>query len=155
MAPRLALLGPALTLLGALYAADSPLYPIRSGRQFGFIDRTGKVVIPPRFDRVNEFQEGLAVVWIGSQAGYIDVTGNLVIQPQYSTATDFEQGRALVSRDGKYSVIDSKGAVVAVIPYRVLGDFSGGLAVVQRPREGLHAFRRRLYRPERQGGHRA
>src|ERR1017187_9240722 len=102
MTSGLMLLGSALALLGSPYAADSPLYPIRNGRQLGFIDRTGKVGISPRFDKVNEFQEGVAVVWIGSKAGYIDVSGNLVIQPQYSSASDFEQGRDLVSRDGKY-----------------------------------------------------
>ncbi|MCW5978366.1 MAG: WG repeat-containing protein [Bryobacteraceae bacterium] len=124
-----------LLLLAAL-AADSPLYPIREGRQFGFIDRTGKVVIAPRFDRVAGFREGLAAVWVGSQGGYINPAGETVIQPQYSTLTDFEEGRALVSKDGKYSVIDAKGKLVADIPYRVLGDYSAGLAVVQRAREG-------------------
>jgi len=115
-------------------AAQSALFPIRNGRQFGFIDRTGRVVIPAKFDRVEEFQENRAIVWSGSSAGYIDPSGSLVIPANYSTATSFEQGRALVSREGKYSVIDTQGKTVAEIPYRVLGDFSDGLAVVQRAR---------------------
>ncbi|HEU0119283.1 MAG TPA: WG repeat-containing protein [Bryobacteraceae bacterium] len=117
-------------------AAQPVLFPIRVGRQSGFIDRTGRVVIPPRFDQAEEFQEDRAVVWIGSQAGYINTAGELVIPAIYTTAKAFTDGRALVSRDGKYSVIDRTGKTVAEIPYRVLGDYSDGLAVVQRARSG-------------------
>ncbi|MEO6758803.1 MAG: WG repeat-containing protein [Saprospiraceae bacterium] len=117
-------------------AAQPALFPIRNGRQFGFIDRAGKVVIPPKFDRVEEFRENRSVVWIGSNAGYIDPAGRLVIPAVFSTATSFEEGRAVVSRDGKYSVIDTQGKTIAEIPHRVMGDYSSGLAVVQRARAG-------------------
>src|SRR3954447_13271666 len=52
---------------------------------FGFIDRTGKVVIPLQFDNALPFSDGLAPVWIGggTQWGYIDRTGKKVIQPQF------------------------------------------------------------------------
>jgi len=125
-----------LLALSITLAAQPALYPIRNGRQFGFIDRSGKVVIPPKFDRVEEFRDNRSVVYIGSNAGYIDPTGHVVIPAVFSTASNFEQGRALVSRDGKYSVIDTQGKTIAEIPYRVLGDYSAGLAVVQRPRSG-------------------
>ncbi len=125
-----------LFLAAASLFAQSPLFVIRNGRQFGFIDRTGRVVVPPKFDRAEEFHENRAAVYVGSNAGYIDPSGRLVIPAIYSTTTPFEQGRALVSRDGKYSVIDLQGNTVAEIPYRVLGDYSDGLAVVQQPRSG-------------------
>jgi hypothetical protein len=127
----------ALALILATSAAGQPvdqLFPIREGRQFGFINRSGTVVIPPQYDAVNEFHEGLARVYLGSQAGYIDTKGKLVIPAKWSTAGDFEQGRALVSNEGKYSIIDKQGKVVAEIPHRVLGEFHGGLAVIQRAR---------------------
>jgi hypothetical protein len=123
----------AVTLVAAADPSEA-LFRIRQGRQFGFIDRGGKVVIPPQYASVNDFSEGLARVYLGSQAGYIDTKGKLVIPAKYSTAGDFEQGRALVMNDGKYSIIDKSGKVVAEIPHRVLGEFHGGLAVVQRAR---------------------
>lgn len=126
-----------LVVVVAASAADQAadvLFPIREGRQFGFINRGGSVMIPPQYDSVNDFREGLARVYLGSQAGYIDTRGKLVIPAKWSTAGDFEQGRALVSSEGKYSIIDKQGKVVAEIPYRVLGEFHGGLAVVQRAR---------------------
>lgn len=117
-------------------AAQPDLYPIRNGRQSGFINRSGKVVIPPKYDRVEEFRESRAVVYIGSNAGYIDPAGQLLIPAVFSTATPFEQGRAIVSKEGKYSVIDLQGKTVAEVPHRVMGDYSAGLVVVQRARAG-------------------
>jgi hypothetical protein len=128
---RLLLFAFSLTL-----AAQPALYPIRAGRQFGFINRSGKVVIPPKYDRVEEFRENRAVVYIGSNAGYIDPAGQLVIPAVFSTATPFEQGRAIVSKEGKYSVLDTQGKTVAEVPHRVMGDYSAGLVVVQRARVG-------------------
>lgn len=115
-------------------AEPDALFRIREGRKIGFIDRTGKVVIAPKFETAEDFQEGLARVYVGAEAGFIDRTGKFVIKPVYATATNFEGGRSLVSKDGKYSLIDKQGNTVAEIPYRVLGDFHAGLATVQRPR---------------------
>jgi len=115
-------------------AEPNALFRIREGRKIGFIDRTGKVVIAPKFETAEDFVEGLARVYVGAEAGFVDRSGKFVIQPVYSTATNFENGRSLVSKDGKYSLIDKQGNTVAEIPYRVLGDFHAGLATVQRPR---------------------
>lgn len=123
------------TLLAALLtAAEDPLFRIREGRQFGFINRSGVVVIAPQFSSVEEFHDGLARVYLGSQAGFIDRTGKLVIPAKYSTATSFDQGRAIVSAEGKYSIIDKQGKTVADIPHRVMAEFHDGLVVVQRAR---------------------
>lgn len=115
-------------------AEADPLFRIREGRKVGFINRAGKVVIPPKFETAEDFSEGLARIYVGSEAGFIDRTGKFVIPPIYATATNFENGRSLVSKEGKYSLIDKQGKTIAEIPYRVLGDFHAGLATVQRPR---------------------
>ncbi|PYU98915.1 MAG: hypothetical protein DMG10_26845 [Acidobacteria bacterium] len=53
-------------------AADSP--------RCGFIDRSGKYAINPRFESVQEFKNGLAIVFESkdSTASYIDRTGHVV-----------------------------------------------------------------------------
>ena len=49
----------------------------------GYIDSTGKTIIPLRFDDARGFSDGLAAVQVGGQWGYIDTLGTFVIQPQF------------------------------------------------------------------------
>jgi len=69
--------------------------------KWGFIDRTGEVVISPQFDGFGffseRFSEGLAAVATGSKCGYIDKTGKFVINPQYDAGSSFVGGVARVS----------------------------------------------------------
>jgi hypothetical protein len=54
------------------------LYPFLRGGKWGYIDRSGTVVIEPGFDEAAEFLDGLARVKVGGKPGYIDRTGNFV-----------------------------------------------------------------------------
>src|SRR5438552_1932761 len=44
------------------------------GSKYGFIDRSGKVIIKPQFDLTFQFSEGLAAIQIKGKWGYIDKT---------------------------------------------------------------------------------
>src|SRR5580692_11670283 len=57
--------------------------------QSGFIDRTGKFIIPPKFDYAAEFVEGMGVVQLNGKYGYINKHGKLVVKPQFDNAFDF------------------------------------------------------------------
>ena len=107
------------------------LYPIREGRKFGFINRAGAVVVPPRYDAVGDCREGRVRVTTGQLSGYIDYAGREVVPPKYDTAGDFRDGRAVVRVSDKYSLIDPAGKLIAEIPFRVLGEFHQGLLRVQ------------------------
>jgi hypothetical protein len=54
------------------------LAAVRSAKQWGFIDKTGKSVINPQFDEVKPFSQGLAQVTVGGRIGYIDPAGKFV-----------------------------------------------------------------------------
>src|SRR5215472_13961814 len=75
-----------------------PLFPVVEHGRWGYIDQTGRIVIPPQFDGADPFSEGLAQVWIGGKVGYIDTTGQIVIAPQYDphvgASPGFSEGRA-------------------------------------------------------------
>ena len=51
-------------------------YAAKKDGKFGYIDRTGEMIIPPQFDRAMGFVEGLGRVGIGDKHGYIDKTGS-------------------------------------------------------------------------------
>ncbi|MDX2107356.1 MAG: WG repeat-containing protein [Candidatus Melainabacteria bacterium] len=74
-------------------------------RWWGYIDKTGKILIEPKFHTAACFSEGLAKVSIidskdpnKTLVGFIDKTGNFVIQPQYAEATSFSEGVAAVRK---------------------------------------------------------
>ena len=113
---------------------DSDWYP--SGGKWGYIDKTGKFVIEPRFDGAEDFSEGLAPVKLGDKWGYIDKTGKLVIKRQFDYTGAFSEGLALVEvvdktvgpefgyigKTGKYAINQQFGDAFG---------FSGGLAWVR------------------------
>lgn len=55
--------------------------------QWGFIDKTGKQVIPPQYQEVRSFSEGVAGVMKDGVWGFIDKNGNTVIDFQYPDET--------------------------------------------------------------------
>lgn len=106
-------------------------------RKFGYIDKTGSLVIPLEYNWAdNNFINGLARVEKDGKYGYIDKTGKLVIPLEYDWAGNFSDGLAVVYKndaDGnrKYGNIDTTGTVVP-LDYDYVGPFSDGLARVQK-----------------------
>jgi hypothetical protein len=63
---------------------DNGLARVCSNRKCGYIDKTGKIVIPLKFDdAAQKFRDGLAWVKIGERRGFIDKTGKVAIPPRY------------------------------------------------------------------------
>lgn len=90
------------------------LYPASrrevEGIKYGYIDSSGKVIIPVKFDFAEDFQENaLVIVRIDDKAGVIDEKGKYVIQPKYSDIQPFKEGRSIVADNQKYKVIDENG----------------------------------------------
>jgi len=81
--------------------------------QYGYIDETGRWVIPARFQFADSFEGGLALAKFGDKFGYINRKGEWVIEPRYSQAHRFNTGRATVKKDGKWVYIDSTDKVVS------------------------------------------
>src|SRR5262245_41153462 len=121
---------------------DSALFPIQQGDRWGYIDRSGKIVIEPRFREADEFSEGLAAVELTGRWGFIDASGKVVVEPQYSWANRFSEGLARVrigaERYGKWGFIDRSGQMVIEPQFvDVIGggdglyDFHDGFAVIE------------------------
>jgi len=61
-----------LTLLSTqIKAKEEVLYPIEINEKYGYIDKLGKEVVPPKFDEAQEFSEGLAAVKFGHKWGLL------------------------------------------------------------------------------------
>jgi hypothetical protein len=100
----------------------------------GYIDRTGRIVISPRFDEYNnlngEFHNGrLAIGW--GRGGYADTTGRRVT-PAFASGSDFSEGLAAVAltSGGAHGYIDTGGRMVIQPRFEKAEVFSEGLAAV-------------------------
>ena len=62
---------------------------VKLNNKWGFIDKTGKEVIPLIYDEVRDFSEGLACVKLNSKYGFIDGKGKEVVPFMYDYARSF------------------------------------------------------------------
>jgi hypothetical protein len=86
------------SLLGAAFAgaAQEVGIPPTSTVRYGFIDATGKMVIPAAYEKAYKFSAGLAAVKTGDKWGFIDKTGKMAIEPRFAAADFFSEGLARV-----------------------------------------------------------
>lgn len=116
----------------------------RESNKYGFIDKTGKLVIPYQFDDVYNFSDGLARVYNSrtQKYGFIDKTGKLVIPYDFYGALDFSYGLARVatgveaSSNKKCGYIDKTGKLVIPYKYSQAVSFVDGRASVISEDEG-------------------
>src|SRR5699024_4412353 len=83
-------------------ADDAPrLFPVQVGRQWGFIDRSGKAVIAPQYQLADDFHEGLAAVQVDGLYGFINSAGAMTIEPQFASVNRFAEGLVAVQPAGE------------------------------------------------------
>ncbi|MBC7930102.1 MAG: WG repeat-containing protein, partial [Rubrivivax sp.] len=113
--------------------------PSGQERKYGYMDKTGRVVIPPQFHASGHFSEGLAWIEVLKESkwlyGFIDKTGKIVIEPQFVfQPRDFVDGLAKVMGQQSVGFIDRTGSFRIMVEYEQSDDFfSEGLlaAVIQ------------------------
>jgi hypothetical protein len=117
---------------------SSNLIRVRTGEvtdnlhvKWGFVDSTGRKVIPSKFNDVADFSEGLARAKEADLWGYILSDGDYLIIPQFKDARDFKDGYARVNVDGKWGVIDKKGTWICNPAFHYLGEFFDGVAAAE------------------------
>jgi hypothetical protein len=90
--------------------------------KYGFIDKTGREVVPPKYDDANSFSWGMARVvvnlvrsewddfmWDSWEWRFIDKTGKEVILPKDAWVRDISEGMVTIALDGKWGFISLSG----------------------------------------------
>ena len=104
---------------------------------WGYLDKTRKMAIPPQYESAGEFHDGLAPVRVKGKWGFIDQTGKMVIPPQFASPrlaeghSQFQDGLAWVETYSKWGYIDKAGNMVIPPQFDGADGFSDGLARVQ------------------------
>jgi hypothetical protein len=83
---------------------------IRMNGVWGYVDRSGRMVIPPQFEWSRQFSEGVvSATDKDHREGYIDLQGKWAIAPQFDAAFSFVNGVAAVYDGHKTYGIDHSG----------------------------------------------
>lgn len=149
-----------LTTAGASLASAQEFnsdnwFPVYVNGKAGYIDRTGKIVLEPKFDGASYFSEGLArvsfgrdtIITEGFNQGFIDENGKVVIEPKWDAVSHFSEGLACVKiggdvvkpvgmsitkNRGRYAFIDKTGKEVIKLNDASCRSFSEGLASFEK-----------------------
>ncbi|HEV2859869.1 MAG TPA: WG repeat-containing protein [Pyrinomonadaceae bacterium] len=156
---RIVLLVLVLSGVGQARGQAAGLRPVKENGKWGYADRSGHMVITPRFDEAGEFADGLAKVGVvdvklpavvgkpNVRWGYIDESGRDVVALRYYVLRDFAEGlaaaavldagevEAMVPGRGRranlrWGYVDRQGREVIAPRFFEAGDFSEGLAAV-------------------------
>ncbi len=152
------------SFVGAQEKQSKALFKIKVDEKYGFIDKSGNIVIEPQFQGVYDFSDGLAKIYTSGEfnTAYIDETGKVVIEPKFDIGSNFSEGFAWVGFDpekkpykiGKLTLytsqsshsfnynigfIDKTGKFITEPVFTFAGNFSEGLAFV-RTKENKFGF---------------
>ena len=113
--------------------------------KWGYVDKSGKVVVPYSFPDADRFSEGLAAVvppadgqgaggavasGTGKKWGYVDKSGAMTVKPQFDYAWRFSEGLGRVLVGEKHGYVDKTGKMAIEPTVDTAWEFSKGLARV-------------------------
>lgn len=89
--------------------------------------------ISGRYDKIGNFNNGIAIVHKGNFVGAINSDGNEIIKPEYDRITGFgKDGIAYTHKRDLVGLIDNTGKVIVDNQYDLIGHFKGNNAVVRK-----------------------
>lgn len=116
--------------------------------KWGYIDRTGKIVIKPGVDAPWHFHGGVAQVRIDGRWTLVNRAGERIVPqftfflgsteitvPGFESMLAFSEGLAAVEYNRKWGYIDQAGSVVIPLTFKEASSFSEGLAAVKTGEE--------------------
>jgi len=106
-------------------AFSEGLAAVEKEGKWGYVNRAGNMVIPPKFDTPGSFANGLASAKLGDRTGFIDKSGKFAFSLAFDYAPGFLQGDeesnlfiapGTVSRfwtaDQKFGYVNTSGRVI-------------------------------------------
>jgi hypothetical protein len=86
---------------------------VKKDHKWGYIDTTGNIVIPIKFNEVENFSDNLARVRKERKWGLYDNTGREIIKPTFDYIGPFINGKAKVAIDAEVYYMNTEGVRVA------------------------------------------
>lgn len=99
------------SILKEMQLNDLVLIPIEKNERIGFADTTGKIIIDPMYDEVNDFKEGLSIVHKNDSVYFINKENVNTIGRIFVDALPFRNGLAPVKVNNTWFLIDRLGEI--------------------------------------------
>jgi WG containing repeat len=115
-----------------MWGYSEGLAVVENSGQWGYIDRTGRVVIPLQFKYAGNFEDGIAKVLLGDKYFFIDKTGTRVTS-EFDGVFEFHEDLAAVMVGKSVGYIRRDGSFALPAQYHSASgiDFSEGVAAVR------------------------
>ena len=123
------------------YCSDGLIRVAKKGdvmdQVWGYVNKSGRTVIPCKFYDASDFSEGVAFVeelssdYSSKWTGFIDTNGNKLVQCNYTFEKGFQEGMCVLSKDEKYSYLNKSFQLIAPFEFDLAESFSEGLALVK------------------------
>jgi hypothetical protein len=111
-------------------APSRPLFPFVAASGWGYMNRRGDEVVPPRFEACLPCFEHRAAARQDGRYAFFDERGRQLSDFEFEAVDRFSGGRCAVRREGVWRYVDSALREIFRIPFRSCGTFHNGLAVV-------------------------
>ena len=100
--------------------------------KYGFINRSGDIVIKPTYHSLWGFHNGLSAFWLGADEpmGFINKNGDVVIENKYQSVGDFCDELAVFTNDDLSGYINRQGEEIIKNVFGTTYDFKNGLGRV-------------------------
>jgi len=100
--------------------------------QFGYLDESGKIIIPCTFDYADNFINGNALVERNYKYFFIDINGNKVKDIyQYDYFGKFYNSLAIVEKNGLFGIINANGNEIINCKFNKIARLENGLYITQ------------------------
>lgn len=108
------------------------------GGKWGLFHKSGREVVPPVYDGMQEHGQGL-LVKKGDKYGLMDTLGQLVLPVEYEGVGNTLPGNLfVVTRQGKQGGVDAKGKIIFPFEYSDLSPFRKNFKVEKDSLQGLY-----------------
>ncbi len=126
---------------GGLHA--QPYYPVKLNKQWGLMNESGSVIIPPSYDVIEEYNDfDYAVMQKDGHVGVLSREGEEIVAPIYEDLKVLDKQLFAVMEGGGWKVINMRGYIVLESGYeKVKVMDSGYLAYLKMGKWGIIDFK--------------
>lgn len=100
--------------------------------KFGCIDVNGKIVVPIKFDRIEPFKNGTALVKQNNLWGVIDQFGKIILPCNYESVQVVSENEFIVGMNEKLGVINRNGMATIQMNYQSIVAIPGARYIVSK-----------------------